>query len=91
MRRVAYELLLGRSVMGRLLHALVLGVIAAWHVELAVQCGIAASQRPTPARPVTPPPPTPPDARSVLIRPQPTLPACETGKCPPKSQSIPAR
>lgn len=81
-----------RAGMGRLLHSLVLGLVVAWHVELAVQCGIAASQRPTLARPVQPPSPTPPDARSVLVRPQPTLPACESGKCPPPKQpSMPAR
>jgi hypothetical protein len=72
---------------------LLMVAVALWQIELAVQCGIATSQRPTEARPVAPPAPTPPDARSVLIRPQPALPACESGKCPPpqKSQSMPAR
>lgn len=72
---------------------LLMVAVALWQIELAVQCGIAASQRPTEARPVAPPAPTPPDARSVLIRPQPALPACESGKCPPpqKSQSIQAK
>lgn len=60
--------------------------VALWQIELAVQCGIATSQRPTPARPVAPPPPTPPDARSVLIRPQPSLPACEPGRCTTQKQ-----
>jgi hypothetical protein len=71
---------------------LMMVVVALWQIELAVQCGIASSQRPTAARPVAPPSPTPPDARSVLIRPQPSLPACEPGKCPPQRQpSMPAR
>jgi hypothetical protein len=67
--------------------------VALWQIELAVQCGIATSQRPTAARPVAPPAPTPPDARQVIVRPQPSLPNCETGKCPPpqKPQSMPAR
>lgn len=71
---------------------LVMLAVALWQIEMAVQCGIAASQRPTAARPVAPPTPTPPDARSVLVRPQPALPSCETGRCnTPKPQSIQAR
>jgi hypothetical protein len=68
-------------------------VVALWQIEMAVQCGIATSQRPVAARPVAPPAPTPPDARDVIIRQQPSLPHCETGRCPPpqKSQSIPAK
>lgn len=68
---------------------LLMVAVALWQIELAVQCGIATSQRPTEARPVAPPAPTPPDARSVLIRPQPALPACESGKCPPPQKSPP--
>jgi hypothetical protein len=72
---------------------LVMVAVALWQIELAVQCGIATSQRPAAARPVAPPAPTPPDARQVIIRQQPHLPSCETGRCPPpqKSQSIPSR
>lgn len=57
-------------------------LVVLWQVEMAVQCGIAASQRPTKARPVAPPPPTPPDARSVIVRPQPPLSKCEKESCP---------
>lgn len=71
---------------------LVMVVVALWQLELAVQCGIATSQRPTVARPVAPPAPTPPDARQVIVRPQPPLPHCETGRCPPQQKpSMPAR
>lgn len=56
-------------------------LVALWQIEMAVQCGIATSQRPTAARPVKPPAPTPPDARSVLVNPQPQLQKCENGRC----------
>lgn len=72
---------------------LVMLAVALWQIEMAVQCGIATSQRPAAARPVEPPAPTPPDARQVIVRQQPPLPSCESGKCPPqqKSPSTPAR
>lgn len=56
-------------------------IVVLWQIEMAVQCGISVSQRPTASRPVKPPAPTPPDARSVIVNPQPPLQKCESGQC----------
>lgn len=50
-------------------------VVAMWQVEMAVTAGVAASRRPSKAKPVDVPP-TPAPSRSVSPR-------CEGPSCPP--------